>query len=332
MIFLPFYWWLKSKEGKLKFLIQSVWRLFTFTIYLRLIFEAYILLTIAGLFEIRYYIFDNSSSLKSMIIASVLILLSIILIIFSIFIWKSQSTKQSIDQSYWFKEFYSGIRNVRNNTTKTVKPKNASIINLRSNKVNRARLYMTIFLTRRLILVIMIVCIKDLVSVIFGILWFMVLQLVYILALIIIRPFEENKDNVSELINEFVFFILLSSMLHFHDHSKWNSAIEMIFIGFILSNNLIVSGIYMVYSVKNIILAIKKWRRKDAVRRFEPNNHSNTDHIVSFNDNQVSVQNNDRVLYSPKEDAKFDSSSRVSNTQLNILDKKKMRVHHREDL
>ena len=68
------------------------------------------------------------------------------------------------------------------------------------------------------------------------------------------------------------------------------------------------------------------------MRRFEPNNHSNTDHIVSFNDNQVSVQNNDRVLYSPKEDAKFDSSSRVSNTQLNILDKKKMRVHHREDL
>ena len=180
----------------------------------------------------------------------------------------------------------------------------------------------------------MIVCLKDIFSAISGIILFVVLQIVYIITLIIIRPFHENINNISKQINEILFLIILASLFYFRNQSKWNSIVEIAFIGIILSNSLIVSGIYLVYSIKNITLAIKKCNKsKDKVQKYEHNeNHPNTNQIVSINDNQAWIKRDDRVLYMPREEVKFENISQVTDNQLHIPRIKKQKIYHRDEL
>ena len=63
---------------------------------------------------------------------------------------------------------------------------------------------------------------------------FFLIQIVYFVLIIVIRPFAESSNNLAEIVNEFLFTSLISMLLYYNESDRWNSTIEKTFIYSIL--------------------------------------------------------------------------------------------------
>ena len=144
--------------------------------------------------------------------------------------------------------------------------------------------------------------------------------------MIIIRPFEENKDNAVELINETIFLALLTSFLHYHDQSRWNSKIELIYISAIMINSSIITLIYTFYAFKDCIMKIRNCvKSQNHVENFQPReSEPSTDQIVYINNRKVLVKSQNR--HHLPEETKNDNISDMSHNHLQDFNLKKSRI------
>ena len=224
----------------------------TLTVYVRIIIEVYLVLLLSSLFEIRYYISDHTGNRYSYIFALVLAILLFLLIILTMIIWKSYHKTNQIKQNHYFRELFSGLKedelqNVQGSSS--VAPRHSIDADRRKNisfNIKKARLFTPIFLLRRLILVLCIIIFITFSSHVIKAALHSGIQLVYVIVLIVIMPFDCFKDNLSLMINEITYFILLLSFIYFDQPSKWNSIAEIAFIGIIIANNVILCVISLI--------------------------------------------------------------------------------------
>ena len=132
----------------------------TLTVYVRIIIEVYLVLLLSSLFEIRYYISDKAGNTFSLIFSLVLAILLFILIILTMIIWKSYNKTGQMKDTHYFRELFSGLKedstqNTKSNNSITPaqiidaeRPKNVSL------KTKKARLFIPVFLLRRLVIVL----------------------------------------------------------------------------------------------------------------------------------------------------------------------------------
>jgi hypothetical protein len=70
---------------------------------------------------------------------------------------------------------------------------------------------------------------------------FVTVQFLYSAYVIVLRPFQEVKDNIIELMNETIFFTLGANLIYFNSKENWSELVENIFLYTIMGNNSMIS-------------------------------------------------------------------------------------------
>ena len=167
-----------SNKEKLLKIFEKIYQLFAFTIYLRLILEASQFLMLSWFEELKSWNVSNASRIISLWIAMFATLIWISLIILSFLNWYKNKNIESTNHYMPFKELFGGIKDQ-----------------------SKPRLYSTVLLSRRTFLVILLVMGSSITSI--GIIIPMIIvQFLYLVLMVIVRPYKAIKDNLLEITNE----------------------------------------------------------------------------------------------------------------------------------
>ena len=198
-----------------KWLVQKVYYILTFGYYIRTVIESYQFLLISSVSEINIFNVNSSSHMSSLVVAFLILIVWIIFAIFSL-ILVSASIPKTNNEHNKFSELYAGLRNT-----------------------TWARVYLTFQLMRRILFVVLLITLAQVSS--SAITWTISsLQIIYLIMLLILRPFEGLKDNIVEIINEVFFSYFFCWLLHFNSEDAWSSTTTDIYLALLWSNNFIV--------------------------------------------------------------------------------------------
>ena len=174
----------KKSEKLLSKILKTIYKMITFTVYIRLLLEAFLFLYLSSIFEVYNLNFKTAAKIISYIF-SIFLLIALLMIMASVVIlWIiSRNDVFNIEISM-FRELFEGIKEGK-----------------------YPRLFQTVFLTRRMLsatwIVLSMNAIIDVRIVIFSI-----IQFASLVFLIIIRPFKELQENIIEIINDSVYSIV----------------------------------------------------------------------------------------------------------------------------
>lgn len=102
----------KYKKIRCKFLMK-LFRIMTFTMYLRIILEAYMILALSSINELRLHNFGTKQNIVSFGI-SVFVCLICLLLMLTAFLYSFQITKPGFDiETSYFREFHDGQKNTK---------------------------------------------------------------------------------------------------------------------------------------------------------------------------------------------------------------------------
>ena len=178
-----------------------------------------------------------------MTISCLLLALPVSFLLLVFISWKRNKDNLRIDNTCKTRELYSGIREVpkwylsqqeqEDEMDKTQKPEIKLLV---PQDIKVARLYYLLFLAKRLVLILFVVIIPSSYSLFaYKILLVLTLQTAYVLYTIFVTSFARNKDQIVYISNEFIFQILISLLIKYHNALKWTDTSENIYIGIIVS-------------------------------------------------------------------------------------------------
>ena len=100
----PLYCKFKHRRSRLAKLVKYLWYFMTLTIYIRLFIEAFIIICLSNIFEIKYYAINNHGKTVSFVFACLVTFIAFCLLTITFIIWKSYNKIQEIHNKYCFKE------------------------------------------------------------------------------------------------------------------------------------------------------------------------------------------------------------------------------------
>ena len=214
----------------------------TFNVYIRITIEIFLLMIVSSINELYLASqLDNSKKIASYWMNFLIILFWGAF--FGIWVWLwSNSHRDNKYQKYYLKEFFLGTKN---------------------NK--RSKFYTTMFLSKRIILVSLVILLERM-PMILKVIIFILIQLWSWVTIIYLRPFKDVKNNIIEILNEVYFLLCSSVMIHFNKKSKWSSWQTTLYINILLSN-------IIAFSILSIgkILWVTKLRIPDQRCLYSPN-------------------------------------------------------------
>jgi cysteine-rich repeat protein len=198
-------------------LIKNLFKAMTFNIYARIIIEAFLIAAISAYSEIKTTRFGGGDtycklsmvSFAFSIVIVVILHLSILLNVYEL--WKLRDTLIIEDDSY-FTEFFSGLK-----------------------EDNLSRTFNVCNMIRRSLLALWVVVFTFLPAIAIIIV-FSLLQLMFTIYMIYLRPFVLKRDNLRECINEMMFFSFSSAHIYLNSESTWNDTYAWIYIGLVMGN------------------------------------------------------------------------------------------------
>ena len=135
--------------------------------------------------------------------------------------WIRSRREEVHKQQVYFKEIFSGV-----------KPRWVS------------RSFTFLNFSRRALLIL--IGIFSTGSMIIDVVIFFMIQLFYFVLVVLLRPFESTRDNLIEITNECFFTIFAGSVLYLNQEDRWSEGIELVFLGVMVANSVIVLGIVTV--------------------------------------------------------------------------------------
>ena len=111
------------------------------------------------------------------------------------------------------------------------------------------RIFAVLFFIRRIVFWVLILLFKDL-SMYLKVWSYSAIQFSYIAILCCLRPFQHTKDMLSNWVNEGVYFVLCILLTFFNTEDRWSLAVENMYIWIIISNNLILIILDIVFWFK----------------------------------------------------------------------------------
>ena len=213
-------------------LIKKAYEFFTFSYYIRALIEMNQFILVSSINEIHQFNVTGGLRITSLVVAFWLLALCLSLITISLYLAVTFDAENQSKCKH-FKEFFAGL-----------KPQ------------KKFRLYTSIQIFRRVLFVlILIIFDTTLAETIVTIIW--VLQFIYLVYAVILRPFDEIKTNIIEILNEVYILALFMILIFINTAEKWSSTKIMIYIWVIWSNSIII--LLIVWS--EAILKIKYPRR-----------------------------------------------------------------------
>jgi len=223
--------------------VKRITRMFTFTLYIRVILESYQLLLLANISNVNE--FDTSSTLKIItLIFSLFILVCLtIFILLSFYTYCVSRGRQSNEPRLKCEEFLGGIK-----------------------YLNKPRLYSFISLSRRLEMILLLIWGETLGPQIVAIVLILIL-IVYLFYIIPVKPFKEVSNNIIEIINELFLVTITAWLCYFNTEDDWNDSVTKTYMFIITGNTLVVTAIILL----SFIIKLAKycvnccWRKKKRV-------------------------------------------------------------------
>ena len=213
---------------------NKIFQLFMFTIYIRLILEAYIFIILSSLSEIKMWNPQNTSKTISLIIAIICQLLCIGLLVLTFVHWLINRKLESIDHYMPLKTLFNELKHQ-----------------------SKARLYSTLLLLRRTFLSILLIMGSSINS-LSLIIPMVVVQSAYLSFILIVRPWGWVKDNILEITNEVYYLALIALLAHFNSDDRWNEAAETVYFILIVTNSIIIVLIMLGMSaLKSLVMLIE---------------------------------------------------------------------------
>ena len=196
-------------------LIKKIFIMMTFSYFIRNMLEILQFVLISSINEI--YENDTSTSLRltSFIYAIILVLLFLSMLLFVLYLTLS-SYRLKKDEHNMLEEFFRGL-----------------------NINKKSKFYVVALLMRRFIFVLLLITLVSTPSkTLIGILWG--IQVFYTGYIILIRPYEEIKGNIIEILNEFYFTSLLAALIFFNKEDEWSSLKSGIYMWVLASNTIVI--------------------------------------------------------------------------------------------
>ena len=194
-----------------KWITDKLYNLLTFNYYIRSFLEMNQYLLICSVYEIYNFNVSDSYRIASLVFAMLLLSGWILIAIFAFCLSISSYTINE-EKHNVLGEFISGLKLDK-----------------------KFKLYVFILILRRTVFVILLITWVLVDSrQINGVLSF--LQLIYLSYVCYLRPFKEFKDNLSEILNELYFQLLLSSLIYLNTESNWSPTLVTIYMWVIQLN------------------------------------------------------------------------------------------------
>ena len=205
------------------FYIKKLFRYFTFGTYIRFVYQVFILLLLTSVSEI--YTFNGSNEQRRRSLPTAWLIVAFIVAFACVWVWQyvKSLNEANLSTMCYFIEFFSGI-----------KPSKA------------ARLHAIMFFVRRTALWLTLILLKNVMSLTLLNSLFVLFQFCYLWFSVFARPFIEQKDNISEILNEIMYTVLWSLLIFFKSEQDWSKTFEGIYISLIVFNNIAFSLISMV--------------------------------------------------------------------------------------
>ena len=206
-----------SSKPKIIKIIDNIYQFFAFSIFIRLFMQSSQFIMIWSISEM-YFWYDNGTYKILSIIASIIVCILLWLLIgLSAYNFHRFNSIRDPKSNFYLKEFTVGL-----------KPK------------KKAWVFPLFILLRRAIFVIILIWGNTSLNHNWIISLMIVVQLVYFITIVLIRPNEDAKNNFIEITNEMYFFILVCILTYYNSSENWESGIETAYMYIIMSNSAVV--------------------------------------------------------------------------------------------
>jgi cysteine-rich repeat protein len=200
---------ISTKLVVLKSVGTGLWNLFNLTVYIRIILQDFQPLTIIAASKLNKTDFSTDESVLSYALAAGVQVSCVGIFMLGLALWSYYRNNKEIPCTSWFSEFFVNQKNTK-----------------------MARLYNVLLMSRRLFFSIWIFTFMSMSK--FSYVLILVLyQISHLVLISIIRPFNNVKDNIVELIWEAIFTPMLFGLLHFNVKDKWDNTITSVYSGMI---------------------------------------------------------------------------------------------------
>jgi cysteine-rich repeat protein len=200
---------ISTKLIVMKWIGTGLWNLFNLTVYIRIILQDFQPLTITAASELNKTDFSTDESVLFYALAVGIQVSCILIFILGLALWSYYRNSKEIPCTSWFSEFFVNQKNTK-----------------------MARLYNLLLMSRRLFFSIWIFTFMGMSK--FSYVLILVLyQISHATLVLIIRPFNNVKDNIVELIWEATFTPMLLGLVYFNTKDKWDYTITSVYAGMI---------------------------------------------------------------------------------------------------
>ena len=190
--------WAKLFNG-IKLIVNKAFTTLTFGYYIRTVIETYQFMLISSISEINNHNTNSAEHTSSLVFAFLVLIVWIACLGWSFFLVFVSSPKVGNEHNK-MGEFFTGLKHGI-----------------------WSRFYTFIFLTRRLIFIALLITLSQKSSLVIT--WVVsFLQLAYLIVISVIRPFEQIKDNLIEIINEVFFLYFICWLIPFNSEKDWNGS------------------------------------------------------------------------------------------------------------
>ena len=234
-----------SSRPWVKYVIDKIYRLFTLWLYLRLMMEAYQFLLIWSVDEIHSFKTSTSSEISSLAIAILVFVIWVMFAKFVLVLTIKQIYLSPNESKSNFDEIFDGTKDTK-----------------------YSKYYSFMFIMRKALIIMFMLFLPSL-NIIIKVGFFVLIQSLYYLYLVSVRPLEKAKDNLIGVINETLILMLANMLFKYNKEPDWTTSSKMVFFLSISITNLIVCIIstskqtnlhFIIFHLVDLIITlIKLW-------------------------------------------------------------------------
>ena len=258
----------RLRSDKMKNAMLAIFYLFTFRIYLRVIWETFMFMGVSVTFELKKFDVSSTGKIVSIIFAFITIFLTIVFVWFVIVhFWKTRKVEHS-SMNKMYQELYEETKD---------------------SKIGK--LYSTVYFLRRFLIWIIITLwySNQLKREFWALFLQILLSIVQVISAVYIsiRPFKKVKDNLIEWLDDWILLLLSVTFIVCNQNDMWSSTFSQTIIYLLTSNSVIINIILLIDILVHFVKWIAKKFKAERIKSYsESPNKSKPETSRKLNDKQ----------------------------------------------
>ena len=204
-----------ARLRRIKGILIKILEILTFGFYITVYIETYILFILVDFSEINLQNKRGIKNMKSWVMSYVILGIMTLFILLTLWQWIKSRKTEVLENLKYFKVLVDGM-----------KPKWI------------CRSYFLVFLIRRTLFGVILFFLES-YNMITRVILFVVVQFLITAYMIVLRPQQELKEQISDVINEVYFLFFGAFLLYFNTEDRWNPTQSEAYFWILMSNNFV---------------------------------------------------------------------------------------------